>query len=219
MAIGRWLRISQRAFTSGVTCGVTSCAASCLPLSLAFFMAVTTAGGAAAQAAPPASTQAAQSLAQTPPVEKPPVPKESRQAAPMAADPALEARVMAISEELRCLVCQNETIAASHADLAIDLRKQIRIKLIQGQSQQQILDFMVQRYGDFVLYRPPLKASTVLLWAGPFVLLAVAVMVLMLNIRRRRLAEQPKALSPDERLRAQQLLGEDPLTLQGSRKT
>ena len=136
----------------------------------------------------------------------------------MAADPALEARVMAISEELRCLVCQNETIAASHADLAIDLRKQIRIKLIQGQSQQQILDFMVQRYGDFVLYRPPLKASTVLLWAGPFVLLAVAVMVLMLNIRRRRLAEQPKPLSPDELLRAQQLLGEDPLTLQGIRK-
>ena len=140
-------------------------------------------------------------------------------AAPMAADPALEARVMAISEELRCLVCQNETIAASHADLAIDLRKQIRIKLTQGQSQQQILDFMVARYGDFVLYRPPLKASTVLLWAGPFVLLAIAVIVLVLNIRRRRVAGQPKALSPDELLRAQQLLGEDPLTLQGSRKT
>ena len=137
----------------------------------------------------------------------------------MAADPALEARVMAISEELRCLVCQNETIAASHADLAIDLRKQIRIKLTQGQSQQQILDFMVERYGDFVLYRPPLKATTVLLWVGPFALLAIAAMVLMLNIRRRRGAEQPKALSPDELLRAQQLLGEDPLTLQGSRKT
>ena len=154
----------------------------------------------------------ASTLAQeTRPMEKP--------AAPMAADPALEARVMAISEELRCLVCQNETIAASHADLAIDLRKQIRIKLTQGQSQQQILDFMVARYGDFVLYRPPLKASTVLLWAGPFVLLAIAVIVLVLNIRRRRVAGQPKALSPDELLRAQQLLGEDPLTLQGSRKT
>ena len=138
---------------------------------------------------------------------------KEKQAAPMAADPALEARVMAISEELRCLVCQNETIAASHADLAIDLRKQIRIKLTQGQSQQQILDFMVERYGDFVLYRPPLKTTTVLLWAGPFALLAVAVLVLVLNIRRRRLAEQPKALSPEEILRAQQLLGGDALTM------
>ncbi len=73
----------------------------------------------------------------------------------MAEDPVLEATVMAIAEELRCLVCQNETIAASHADLAVDLRKQIRQQLKQGQSQQQILDFMVQRYGDFVLYRPP----------------------------------------------------------------
>ncbi len=130
-----------------------------------------------------------------------------KQASPMAQDTALEARVMAIAEELRCLVCQNETIAASHADLAIDLRKQIRIKLTQGQSQRQILDFMVERYGDFVLYRPPLKASTVLLWAGPFALLALAVLVLALNIRRRSLADQPRALSPEEILRAQQLLG------------
>ena len=149
-----------------------------------------------------------------------PSPKQStpleKQAAPMAADPALEARVMAISEELRCLVCQNETIAASHADLAVDLRKQIRIKLTQGQSQQQILDFMVERYGDFVLYRPPLKASTVLLWAGPFVLLLAAATVLMRNIRRRRGAGSLKALSPDEILRAKQLLGDDPLTLRGS---
>ena len=141
----------------------------------------------------------------------------------MAADPALEARVMAISEELRCLVCQNETIAASHADLAIDLRKQIRIKLTQGQSQQQILDFMVERYGDFVLYRPPLKATTVLLWVGPFALLAIAAMVLMLNIRRRRLAVQPKALSPEELLRARQLLGDyaltmNPMTTRGNSK-
>lgn len=136
-----------------------------------------------------------------------------KQASPMAQDTALEARVMAIAEELRCLVCQNETIAASHADLAIDLRKQIRIKLTQGQSQRQILDFMVERYGDFVLYRPPLKASTVLLWAGPFALLAVAVLVLALNIRRRSLADQPRALSPEEILRAQQLLGGEALTM------
>ena len=141
-----------------------------------------------------------------------------KQASPLAQNPALEARVMVIAEELRCLVCQNETIAASHADLAIDLRKQIRIKLTQGQTQQQILDFMVERYGDFVLYRPPLKATTVLLWAGPFALLAVAVMVLLLNIRRRRLAEQPTALSPEEILRAQKLLGGDALTIKGNNK-
>lgn len=140
------------------------------------------------------------------PMEKQASPME-KLASPMAQDTALEARVMAIAEELRCLVCQNETIAASHADLAIDLRKQIRIKLTQGQSQRQILDFMVERYGDFVLYRPPLKASTVLLWAGPFALLALAVLVLALNIRRRSLADQPRALSPEEILRAQQLLG------------
>ena len=126
----------------------------------------------------------------------------------MSDDPALEARVMVIAEELRCLVCQNETIAASHADLAIDLRKQIRNKLKEGQSQQQILDFMVERYGDFVRYRPPLKASTVLLWVGPFVLLGVAALTLVLNIRRRRLSANAAPLSAADAARARQLLGE-----------
>ena len=96
----------------------------------------------------------------------------------ISADPALEARMMVIAEELRCLVCQNETIAASHADLAVDLKNQIRIRLTQGQSQKQILDFMVERYGDFVLYRPPLKTTTLLLWLGPFILLGIAVLML-----------------------------------------
>ena len=136
------------------------------------------------------------------------IPARAMEAPPLAADPVLEARVMVIAEELRCLVCQNETIAASQADLAVDLRKQIRTKLAQGQSQQQILDFMVDRYGDFVLYRPPLKTSTVLLWAGPFALLLVAVVVMTMNIRRRRRAGQPPGLSADELRRAQQLLGE-----------
>ena len=135
-----------------------------------------------------------------------------RAASPMAADPALEARVMAIAEELRCLVCQNETIAASQAALAVDLRKQIRTQLAQGRSRPQILDFMVERYGDFVLYRPPLKASTVLLWAGPFALLLLAGGVLWRNIARRRGAGQPQALSPDEMRRARQLLGEGDAT-------
>jgi cytochrome c-type biogenesis protein CcmH len=132
----------------------------------------------------------------------------AQEAKPLAEDPVLEARVMAIAEELRCLVCQNETIAASHADLAVDLRKQIRQKLQQGQTQAQILEFMVQRYGDFVLYRPPVKSSTWLLWGGPFLLLAVAVAALALNIRRRRtLAAAP--LKADEAERVRRLLAEE----------
>ena len=123
-----------------------------------------------------------------------------------SADPALEARMMVIAEELRCLVCQNETIAASHADLAVDLKNQIRIKLTQGQSQKQILDFMVERYGDFVLYRPPLKTTTVLLWLGPFTLLGIAVVMLVVNVRRRRRSAQPAALSDAELAKARALL-------------
>lgn len=139
---------------------------------------------------------------------------QAKEAAPLAKDPAMEARVMAIAEELRCLVCQNETIAASHADLAVDLRRQIERKLAQGQSKQQILDFMVERYGDFVLYRPPLKATTALLWAGPFVLLLVAGAVMAAHIRRRRSAAQGQgaALSPEQAQRARQLLDEGPGT-------
>ena len=133
----------------------------------------------------------------------------AQEARPLAEDPVLEAKVMHIAEGLRCLVCQNETIAASHADLAVDLRKQIRQKLQQGQSEAQIVDFMVQRYGDFVLYKPPLKRSTWLLWGGPFVLLAVALAVLALNIRRRRAAAAAGPLRADELERARRLLGED----------
>ncbi|NQW94977.1 MAG: cytochrome c-type biogenesis protein CcmH [Polaromonas sp.] len=127
-----------------------------------------------------------------------------------SADPALEARMMVVAEELRCLVCQNETIAASHADLAIDLKNQIRIKLSEGQSQKQILDFMVERYGDFVLYRPPLKTSTVLLWVGPFTLLAIALFMLVLNVRRRRRSAQPAALSDADTAKARELLANPP---------
>jgi cytochrome c-type biogenesis protein CcmH len=132
----------------------------------------------------------------------------AQDARPMAEDPVLEAKVLRIAEELRCLVCQNETIAASHADLAVDLRKQIRQKLQQGQSEQQILDFMVQRYGDFVLYRPPVKSSTWLLWGGPFLLLGAALVGLILSIRRRRNpANAP--LHSDEAERVRRLLGQE----------
>lgn len=134
-------------------------------------------------------------------------PAMAKEAVPSAANPELEARVMAIAEELRCLVCQNETIAASHADLAVDLRKQIALKLQAGQSRQEIIDFMVARYGDFVLYRPAFNARTLLLWLGPFVLLVVAIGVLTLNIRRRR-AAAADAWTADNAQRARALLSE-----------
>ena len=137
----------------------------------------------------------------------------AKEAPNTSADPALEARVMVIAEELRCLVCQNETIAASHADLAVDLKNQIRTKLTQGQSQKQILDFMVERYGDFVLYRPPLKTTTVLLWLGPFALLALAVLTMVLNVRRRRRSAVSAAqgtMSSADIQRARQLLADGP---------
>ena len=109
----------------------------------------------------------------------------AKEAAPVAADPALEARVLRISAELRCLVCQNQTIADSNADLANDLRRQVREMLAKGQSDQQVIDYMTQRYGDFVLYRPPLKSTTLLLWAGPMLLLIGGLATLALVLRRR----------------------------------
>ena len=131
---------------------------------------------------------------------------QAKEAAPLDSNPALEARVMAVSEELRCLVCQNETLAASQADLALDLRKQIRMQLQQGRSEAQIIDFMVQRYGEFVRYRPPFNPTTALLWAGPFVLLALAAFVLATNIRRRRPGALPAPLNAEEAKRLNELL-------------
>ena len=107
------------------------------------------------------------------------------EAVPAAADPVLEARMLKITSELRCLVCQNQTIADSHADLAVDLRQQVREMLHKGLSDQQIADYMTDRYGDFVLYRPPFKATTAFLWIGPGVMLVSGLLVLVLVLRRR----------------------------------
>jgi cytochrome c-type biogenesis protein CcmH len=107
-------------------------------------------------------------------------------ASPVSENPDLEKRVMALAEELRCLVCQNQTLADSHASLAIDLKNRIRELLREGKTEREVLDFMVQRYGDFVLYRPPLRATTALLWAGPFILLALGVTGLIVWLRKRR---------------------------------
>jgi cytochrome c-type biogenesis protein CcmH len=133
----------------------------------------------------------------------------AKEAAPAAADPALEARVMALSAELRCLVCQNQTIADSNAGLASDLREEIREKMRQGQSDAQIIEFMVDRYGDFVLYRPPLKATTMLLWFGPLLLLAVGVAALFHRLRRRRV-EEARLVPADEERARQMLEGKGP---------
>ena len=114
-----------------------------------------------------------------------PMPAAAREAAPATADPVLEAHVMRISSELRCLVCQNETIAASHADLAVDLRNQVREMLRQGRSEAEIMSYMTDRYGDFVRYRPPVKPTTWVLWYGPAALLVGGVAALVLVLRRR----------------------------------
>jgi cytochrome c-type biogenesis protein CcmH len=118
-------------------------------------------------------------------------------AKPAAEDPVLEKRVMRLAEELRCLVCQNQTIADSHADLAIDLRNQVREQLKAGKSEADVIAYMTARYGDFVLYRPPVKGATMLLWFGPAVLVVAGVAGMAIYIRqRRRLA----ADAPDEGL-------------------
>ncbi len=119
-----------------------------------------------------------------------------RAAEPPAADAATEAQVRRIGAELRCLVCQNQTIADSNADLANDLRRQIRELLAQGKSEREVLDYMTERYGDFVLYRPPLKPSTLLLWGGPALMLVVGAAALILVLRRRR-ALPDEAFEPE----------------------
>jgi cytochrome c-type biogenesis protein CcmH len=120
-------------------------------------------------------------------------------------DPAVERRMRELAEELRCLVCQNQTIADSNAPLAVDLRNQLRGQISQGRSDGQIRDYMVDRYGDFVLYRPPMRARTVLLWAGPFLLVALGAGIFFFVVRRRP-AATPAALSDDRRGELQALL-------------
>jgi cytochrome c-type biogenesis protein CcmH len=129
------------------------------------------------------------------------------EAIPTADDVVLENRVTALTSELRCLVCQNQTIAESHAALAIDLKNEVREMLRQGKTEEEIKNYMVARYGDFVLYRPQLKSSTWVLWTGPFVLLALAFGVLAFKLRQRRKAmQQASNLSLEERSRVASLL-------------
>ena len=138
-----------------------------------------------------------------------PLAAHAKEAAPLAADEATELRLVAISSELRCLVCQNESLSGSHAELANDLRREIRTLIKGGKSDSEIMDFMVSRYGDFVRYRPPLKASTWLLWFGPALLLIGAIAALLIYLHRRDRAIDETPLSTDEQLHAERLLGRE----------
>ena len=131
------------------------------------------------------------------------------EAQPLAEDPVLEKRVMALAEDLRCLVCQNETLAGSHAPLAVDLRQQIREQMKAGRSNEEIIAYMTERYGDFVLFRPPVKATTYLLWFGPFLLLIAGIIVQLLYLKKRRTARLlDEPLTETERKRVDALLGD-----------
>lgn len=128
----------------------------------------------------------------------------AREAAPLAADEAVEQRLIDIASELRCPVCQNESLAVSPAALAQDLRRDIRTQIRQGRTDAEVVDFLVSRYGDFVLYRPPFKPSTWLLWGGPFAFLVLGLIVLLRYLSRRRRDDTP--LSSDEQDRVARLL-------------
>jgi len=130
----------------------------------------------------------------------------ANEAAPLAEDPVVEQRLIGISEEMRCLVCQNESLAGSRSDLANDLRAQIRTMIKAGKSDAEIRQYMVDRYGDFVLYRPPVKPTTWLLWLGPFTILLIGILGLFAYLRKRNISIDSKTLSDDENRRLDALL-------------
>ena len=125
-------------------------------------------------------------------------------------DPELEARAVALAKELRCLVCQNQSIMESDADLAKDLRLVVREQVAAGASDDDVREYVVARYGDFVLLRPPFKPKTWVLWLGPLVIAGIGVWGLVRSLRRRAAPAAPAGLSDDERARVQRLLDDDP---------
>lgn len=155
-----------------------------------------------------AAAMLALSVASNPVLAADAVPQASKEAQATELDPGEHRRVQGIASQLRCLVCQNQSIADSDADLAVDLRKQVIEQINAGRSDKEIIDYMVERYGDFVLYNPPFKASTVILWLGPVVLFLAAAVAFYINLRRRKSSAQAGArtLSPDEKRRAEALL-------------
>jgi cytochrome c-type biogenesis protein CcmH len=128
----------------------------------------------------------------------------------MLDDPVLEQRARDLSAEIRCVVCQNESIDSSNAEIAHELRVLVRERLVAGDSDQEVLDYLVARYGDFVLLRPPVKPATYLLWFGPFAMLLIGVVAVFVFFRRQRAASAlPAVLTPEEETRLARLLAED----------
>jgi cytochrome c-type biogenesis protein CcmH len=136
------------------------------------------------------------------------LPVQANEAAPLAEDPVVEQRLVVIAEELRCLVCQNESLAGSRADLAMDLRREVRTLIKSGKSDTEIKKYLVDRYGDFILYNPPVKPTTWLLWFGPLALLLLAGWVLFNVIRRSQRQTEPQIPDAQQRAKAQALLQE-----------
>lgn len=136
------------------------------------------------------------------------LPLHANEAAPLAEDPVVEQRLVVIAEELRCLVCQNESLAGSRADLAMDLRREVRTLIKSGKSDTEIKKYLVDRYGDFILYNPPVKPTTWLLWFGPLALLLLAGWVLFNVIRRSQRQTEPQVPDAQQRAKAQALLQE-----------
>lgn len=130
------------------------------------------------------------------------------EARPLGDDPAVEERLKHLAVELRCLVCQNQTLADSNAPLAEDLRREVREMIAKNMSDKEIIEFLVSRYGDFVLYRPPLKATTTLLWVGPFVLLTIGATALVITLRRRAHKVVDAVVSEEEHRKVEQLMAE-----------
>lgn len=132
----------------------------------------------------------------------------AREAAPTAFDPIAHSRVVEVSEQLRCLVCQNQSIAESNAELAVDLRNQVIEQVKAGKTNEEIVDYMVERYGDFVLYKPPFKSSTLVLWLGPVALFVIGLLAFWINVRRRKtvVEETVKPLTQEEKEMAERLL-------------
>ncbi len=133
----------------------------------------------------------------------------SKEAIPVAEDPIIEKRMLALTMDLRCLVCQNESIADSRADFSNDIRREIREQIKANKTDQEIVQFLVDRYGDFVLYNPPMKPTTILLWFGPVILFLTGLGSLIVYLRRRRVQIQDVSLSQVQLERAETLLNEN----------
>ncbi|MCE7913166.1 MAG: cytochrome c-type biogenesis protein CcmH [Nitrosomonas sp. PRO4] len=133
----------------------------------------------------------------------------AKEAVPVAEDPEVEKRMLALTMDLRCLVCQNEPISDSRAEFSNDIRREIREQIKANKSDEEIVQFLVDRYGDFILYNPPMKSTTILLWFGPIILFVISLGALIFHLRRRRVQVQDIALSPEQLAQAEALLDEE----------